>query len=265
MKKNLLKILIPAALILLSLGVFLGIYLYQKNTAVMNLGELQSFHYEFGGSNKQYWIFSIEKTGDGYLFTANEENGNGLNVERPIDPSVLESLEEIITREKLYTRNGDNFHEEDLLDGWSENFTAEFDTQTIEFHYYGSNGKRTKVLQDFLVELAESSKEIQIPRAVVTTLDCGGLITFNYDFSGGEDGRFESYKITKDGDTYTLTIGIGDTEISGEIDDAAIEGLMDIIIEQDLFAQNGIESVDDVLCDYLLELAEGFEMTDSAD
>lgn len=251
MKKSLLKIFIPATLILLGLGVFLGVYLYQKNTAEMNLGELQSLHYEFGGSNKQYWNFAIEKTGDGYLFTASVENGDGLNVEIPIDQSVLEDLEEIITRERIITRNGENFREEDLFDGWCENFTAEFDTQTIEFYYYGSNDERTKALQDFLVDLAERSKEI--PSAVVTAFDCGDLITFNYGFSGGEAGLIESYEIRKDDDAYTLTIEIGGTVTSGEIDDAAIEGLMDIIVEQDLFAQNGVESRDENLCDGFME------------
>jgi|GEM_PF-5380975 len=152
MKKNLLKIFIPATLILLGLGVFLGVNLYQKNTSEMYLGELQSLHYEFGGSNKQYWNFAIEKTGDGYTLTI-EIGGTVLSGE--IDDAAIEGLMDIIVEQDLFAQNGVESRDENLCDGFMESLKAEFKNCDLSFSTYLVSTRRNDVLCDYLLELAE--------------------------------------------------------------------------------------------------------------
>ena len=116
--------------------------------------ELLSLTYDYGSYFGGSWDFSITKEGSTYLFTAVGGNGVDMNVEKEVDKSVIEDLQKIISEQKLCLRDGVHMHDEDILDGWNEDFQAEFSTGEVTYEYYGGDARKNEALSNYLLELA---------------------------------------------------------------------------------------------------------------
>jgi hypothetical protein len=117
-------------------------------------GELLSLRYGYGAYFAEDWEFPIAKEGSTYLFTATGRNFASLDVQKEVDKSVMEDLQRIINEQKLCLRDGISIHEEDVMDGWSEVFVAEYSTGEVAFGYYGVDARKNEALSYYLLELA---------------------------------------------------------------------------------------------------------------
>jgi hypothetical protein len=209
----------------------------QKIPDEKNLGSLQRFSYDYGMHEEGYCSFTIEKNGDDYLFTAKGTRPDRIefNTEKMVDQSVPEDLKNILYDEKLYSRNGENIREDNVFDGWSEDFTAIYETQTIEFHYYGGNNGRNKVLRDYLYALTDQKDQGEGQYT--------GLQELHYSYGSFFEGTW-GFDIVRDEDAFQFSAFNG--TVNGEplstsmtIEKNTMAEIEKIIFEEKIYLRNG--------------------------
>ena len=137
-----------------------------KTKGLTELGNLETFEYDYGSFNGGYWRFEITKADDGvagsdseYLFIAQGSNGIDLDVEAYVGQDTLDDLAAIIVSNDILSWDGFSGSDNDVLDGYSFTLKVESTEGTIFASAYmklpDNYDQGHAALSKYLVDLAD--------------------------------------------------------------------------------------------------------------
>ena len=155
-KKTRFKVLL-LSLLIVCLVLVVG-YFARQAIVKTYYGELESFDYYAGGGILDYSEhYVITRDGEDYTLSVFVHEDMDMTIERPIEPTEIANILNIIASENLYLRNGVNAAEENPVNIHRETLTAVFSQATLSYQYSGSSVYRNNALADYLYQLAEES------------------------------------------------------------------------------------------------------------
>lgn len=90
-------------------------------------GKIVGIQYSYGSFNGGYYDYKLTDENGKAHFVAQGGNGVELNIDKEVDPSVLEKLAEIINDYGIYRWDGFNKSDDDILDGFSFSLEVIYD------------------------------------------------------------------------------------------------------------------------------------------
>lgn len=129
-----------------------------------NTGELLAFSYSYGSYHEGYWDYSMTRMEDdfGYehiYFRAEGSNGANLNAYAEIDQSILDDIAGIIRKHDIFSWNGFNGNDEDVLDGYGFAIAADYKNGSLAADGYAETPDHYEeghaALSAYLLTLAE--------------------------------------------------------------------------------------------------------------
>ena len=180
-----------------------------SQSEIEKLGALTSFEYNYGSFNGGAYEFMIininETTSDApvYRFIAEGSNGVDMYANAEVGADVLADLKEIIVSQNIFTWDGFDKRDKNLLDGYGFDLTVAFENGSIEASGYekypANHAQGHRALSEFLEALANSlagqeiraADEVSIARVIFK--EEAGKYEMRKVCPDTDDGQFEEF------------------------------------------------------------------------
>ena len=137
MKKNI--ILVVTLLIIVAVIIGAILFLNSKNNEQANSSKMISFEYSSGSYFSGYREYSLVLEDNTVHYTARGLNGVDLNIDKYLNPSAFDKIQEIIVKNNLMDWNEFDNKDSSVSDGRSFNLTIEYEDGTeINASAYGT-------------------------------------------------------------------------------------------------------------------------------
>ncbi len=121
------------------------------------LGDITEFSYHYGSYFGGYYEYDLVLQDDAVHFTARGLNGVELDIDKEVDPSVLDDLSSAISDNHLETWDGFSESNDNVLDGYSFGLNVAYDDdRELSAGGYEMYPDNYEKVHDELVEILES-------------------------------------------------------------------------------------------------------------